>query len=144
MWAGRIAQVGSATEIYRAPATREVAAFVGEADFLPGEASAGVVQTELGAVPTAASGIDGPVEAMLRPETVQLRGPETSNADDPAWMAAEVVDREYYGHDQMLAVRLSTGRQVHVRLGPGENYRVGDAVRVRATGPLVVFPSRDG
>ena len=56
MWEGRVAQVGTPSEIYRRPATRAVAAFVGDADFLPGRLAGGVVTTELGGVATIGAG----------------------------------------------------------------------------------------
>lgn len=157
MWAGRIAQIGTPADIYQRPRSREVAAFVGDADFLPGEAEAGVVRTDLGAIAIADGargqlGVGGAVEVMLRPETVSVRtgggegedgttGPLERPPLQGTWVAGEVVDREYYGHDQMIAVRLTTGRRVHARLGPWENYQVGDAVFVRAEGPVVAFPA---
>ena len=59
MWEGRVAQVGTPSEIYRRPATRAVAAFVGDADFLPGRLAGGVVTTELGGVATIGEGGPG-------------------------------------------------------------------------------------
>ncbi|MDE2640746.1 MAG: ABC transporter ATP-binding protein, partial [Chloroflexota bacterium] len=43
MWEGRVAQLGTAAEIYRRPATRAVAEFVGDPDFLPGRLTGSVV-----------------------------------------------------------------------------------------------------
>ena len=143
MWAGRIAQVGAPSQIYQRPTSREVAAFVGDADFLPGEALAGRVRTEVGVIETGGPPeLRGPVDVMLRPETLQVRaGTGNDPPSDEEWAGGEVVDREYYGHDQMIAVRLETGRRVHARLGPWERYDVGDAVRVRAEGPVITFPA---
>ncbi len=45
---GRVEQVGTPEEIYERPLTRWVAEFLGEADVLPGTASRGVVECELG------------------------------------------------------------------------------------------------
>ncbi len=45
---GRIEQVGTPDEAFGSPATRFVAAFMGETDFLPGEVTSEGVQTELG------------------------------------------------------------------------------------------------
>ena len=142
MWGGRIAQLGTAAEIYRRPATREVAEFVGEADFLPGQASGGVVTTEIGTMPAPDVRISGAVEVMLRPETVRVCSADTRDGDGSgdSWVRGEVVDREYYGHDQMITVRLQTGREVHARLGPSETYQVGDGVGIRAEGPVMAFP----
>ncbi len=140
MWQGRIAQVGTGPRIYQEPATRAVASFVGEADFLPGEAGAEGVRTEIGLVAARDGNARGRVDVMLRPESLRV---ETADAPAEAGVAAgaagEVVTHEYYGHDQMISVRLGTGRVVRVRLGPDAVYRPGDRVRVRAGGAAVVF-----
>ena len=146
MWEGRIAQVGSPAEIYGRPATQAVAAFVGDADFLPGEVADGIVETAVGRTAVASGPAlegpvrQGPVLVMLRPESVRVRagGPLEPDA---GWIAGEVTAREYYGHDQMITVRLPAGGQVHARLGPEAAHDVGDAVWLRAEGPSVVFPS---
>ena len=140
MWRGRIAQVGTGPRIYQEPTTRAVASFVGEADFLPGEAGAEGVRTEIGLVAARDGNARGRVDVMLRPESLRV---ETADAPAEAGVAAgaagEVVTHEYYGHDQMISVRLGTGRVVRVRLGPDAVYRPGDRVRVRAGGAAVVF-----
>ena len=149
MWEGRVAQVGTPSEIYRRPATRAVAAFVGDADFLPGRLAGGVVTTELGGVATigeGTSGMGGPggaVEAMLRPETLQVGATTASAApaDDEGWVSAVVTEHTYYGHDQVIALRLASGARVHARLDFDATHAVGDTVRLRVEGPVVVFPA---
>ena len=141
MWQGRIAQVGTGPRIYQEPATRAVASFVGEADFLPGEAGAEGVRTEIGLVAARDGNARGRVDVMLRPETLRV---EAADAPGEGGVAAgvaggEVVAHEYYGHDQMISVRLGTGRVLRARLGPADVYRPGDRVRVRAGGAAVVF-----
>ncbi len=144
MWEGRVAQVGTPSEIYRRPATRAVAAFVGDADFLPGRLAGGVVTTELGGVATVGEGGEGGVvEAMLRPETVQVGATTASAApgDDEGWVSAVVTEHTYYGHDQVIALRLASGARVHARLDFDATHAVGDTVRLRVAGPVVVFPA---
>ena len=149
MWEGRVAQVGTPSEIYRRPATRAVAAFVGDADFLPGRLAGGVVTTELGGVATigvGTSGEGGPggaVEAMLRPETVRVGAatPAAAPGDDDGWVSAVVTEHTYYGHDQVIALCLASGARVHARLDFDATHAVGDTVRLRVAGPVVVFPA---
>ena len=132
---GRIEQTGNAAEIYQHPANRFVAGFVGDATFLPGRVDGGELQTELGAVPlAAATGLaDGAVvDVMVRPESVDLAA-----SDEPD--AALVLSREYYGHDQVLAIELSSGRVVRVRLGPGLSYDRDDRVIVSLRDAPAVF-----
>ena len=92
---GRIEQTGSATQIYRHPATRFVAGFVGDADFLSSRVDGEKVRTELGTVPAIGLANGTVVDVMVRPESVDLAVSEEPDA-------AVVVSREYYGHDQML------------------------------------------
>jgi iron(III) transport system ATP-binding protein len=76
---GRILQVGSPREIYRRPARKTVANFIGETDFLPGnilsvESSKVTVRTPVGVFdgvagdPTARLSVDQEVTLSIRPE----------------------------------------------------------------------------
>jgi iron(III) transport system ATP-binding protein len=143
MWEGRVAQLGTPLEIYRRPATRAVAAFVGDADFLPGRAADGVVTTALGSAATVGEvGRGDRVEAMLRPETVRVvAGAASDPPGDGNWVTAQVIEHTYYGHDQVIALRLAGGALVHARLDFDANHAVGDTVRLRVEGPIVVFPA---
>jgi iron(III) transport system ATP-binding protein len=98
---GSIAQAGTPEEIYRTPASRWTASFSGPGNFVPGELRDGLVETLLGRFPAAntANGGDGRVEALIRPEVLELE-------IDPAG-AAEVVGREFRGHDVLYRVRLN-------------------------------------
>ncbi|MCZ6707483.1 MAG: ABC transporter ATP-binding protein [Chloroflexi bacterium] len=135
MRAGRIDQVGSATDIYRDPANRFVASFVGDADFLPGTPEPGGVRTEIGLV---TSGQDwsqtSAVDVLVRPESVRLKPSDDNDA-------AQVIEREFYGHDQVLLVRLPSGNTLRVRLGPAERYGPGDRVTASIAGHATIFPS---
>jgi iron(III) transport system ATP-binding protein len=97
---GSIAQAGTPEEIYRAPASRWTATFSGPGNFVPGELRDGLVETLLGRFPAAAAnGGHGPVEVLIRPEALELEV-------DPAGLA-EVVGREFRGHDVVYRVRLN-------------------------------------
>ncbi|MEE9276927.1 MAG: ABC transporter ATP-binding protein [Dehalococcoidia bacterium] len=138
MWEGRIAQVGTPQEIYQRPTSRGVAEFVGDADFLPGRAEADGIHTELGVIAVAGSSqLSGAVDVMLRPETLRV-----SSATDRDGDTAEVIDREYYGHDQVITIRLSSGQMIHVRLGPHDRYRPGERVQVQTPVAAMIFPRK--
>jgi iron(III) transport system ATP-binding protein len=107
-----------------------VASFVGEANFLPGTAEGGRILCELGEVPVE-SGVTGEVEAMLRPEVLDLRA-------DPAGKAV-VVGREFYGHDQLIKLRLNSGRTILSRPGAGPGFEPGERVAVEVRGSALVF-----
>ena len=134
MMGGTIAQKAAPEDLYHNPATPEVARFVGEANFLRGTAREGCVRCALGEIP-ASCPYNGEVEAMLRPEALRL----TASPDGDG----TVVGREFYGHDQLLKIRLSCGDVLHSRLGAGPGLKVGDRVRVEVAGQAVAFPKAD-
>ena len=69
MRSGRVVQAGPPTDVYLRPAEPWVASFLGDADFLPGVASGGRVETAVG---NFASEHEGRVQVMVRPEMVDL------------------------------------------------------------------------
>ena len=124
MLEGRLAQVGPPEEVYRAPAGVEVAAFLGDANLFSGQLTAGVLQTAIGPVPL--SGPDGPVMGLVRPEDLELEEAIGASA------VGVVVDVEYYGHDQLVSVKLLDGRQLRARLHSQQRLVVGAGVTARA------------
>ncbi len=128
---GSIIQTAPPEELYHSPATKEVASFVGDANFLPGVAEGGHVRCELGTIPLAKER-EGEVEVMIRPEALALRGLPNGRAT--------VEDREFYGHDQILRLRLDSGRILRSRLIGGSGFKPGTRVAVDVRGPVVVFP----
>jgi iron(III) transport system ATP-binding protein len=132
MDAGRLVQRAHPEELYRAPADRAVASFVGDADFFTGRVEGGAVESDLGAL-ALAQPLQGLVDVLVRPEDVHL-------AADPAGEAV-VVGREFYGHDQMLFVRLANGRIARARLGPVTDLALGDRCTVSVPRPLQAYRS---
>ncbi|HEX2172348.1 MAG TPA: ABC transporter ATP-binding protein [Dehalococcoidia bacterium] len=135
MWAGRLLQAGPPEEVYREPASREVAIFVGDMDPIPGDALGDRAHTELGDLPLRVATI-GPVEVLIPPEAIRLEA-----ADDGP---AEIVWREFFGHDQRLTLRLPSGRTIHARLDADQDLRAGRRVRLRLAGPMPAFPAEAG
>ena len=108
MGAGCVAQQGSPTELYELPASREVAEFIGDANFLPGHATGRWASTPVGEIPLHADA-EGAVEVMVRPERLRAGA-----GDDGA-----VEATEYYGHDAVYRVRLDDGCVLRARIiGP--------------------------
>ncbi|MDP8959407.1 MAG: ABC transporter ATP-binding protein [Actinomycetota bacterium] len=133
---GAILQQAAPSELYGRPASPWVAAFVGDANLLPGEARGHAAQTELGAVPLAPSR-RGRVEVLVRPEMLRLH----SSSHGPGFhgcRAAVVELVEFYGHDTAYQVRLSSGRSVRTRAMAAPLFRPGDLVEVLYEGPAAL------
>ncbi len=105
MGGGQVAQQGGPTELYELPATREVAEFIGDANFVAGVGAGGEAETALGPVPLH-SDAWGPVEVMIRPERLVARPGD----------GACVERIEYYGHDAVYVVALDGGGTVRARV----------------------------
>ena len=128
LWEGRVEQYDTPQQIYLAPGTLHVAESIGDAIVLRLPAANGSVRTPFGDLPA-------PPEAsrcavVIRPEDVLLREQGTP---------AEVCGHEFYGHDQMLHVRLAGGEELRVRVGPGEEFGRLDRVALQLRRPPAVF-----
>jgi len=128
---GKVLQLGTPHEVYGAPRTREVAGMIGSGNFFTGRVEGGRVATPLGVVPVPGLA-DGPVDVLVRPESLQLR----RSADG----GATVVHAEFYGHDQLVQARLDDGTTIDVRLlGARPDLVLGAEVRVELAGPVQFF-----
>lgn len=116
---GSVVQAATPDEVYLRPASRWVAGFVGDADFVNGDASNGMVSTVLGRFPTTD---EGPVTVMIRPESVRLEMDVSGTGT--------VIDREFFGHDQLYTVQLETGETLRSRTGPSPVIARQDRVRL--------------
>lgn len=130
MRAGTIVQAGTPKDLYRSPVDKWVAGFIGESEFVDGNAAPGRVDTPLGAFPHFGS-LRGPVEVMVRPEWIHLE-----RTDDGT---ATVIDQEFYGHDQLVVIEFDNGRRLKARVSSGPVYARGDKVQVEVD-EVVVFP----
>ena len=134
MMDGRIIQADSPERLYHRPASKQIATFVGEGQFVDGVARGLRVQTELGDLPLTMRA-EGPVSVMIRPEQIRLVPPQTRETAN-----AIVEDRLFFGHDQLLRVRLETGGTVQVRVGAYGGIRPGHMVHVAVRGAVTAFP----
>ena len=131
MFDGCVQQQATPAAIYEAPASRAVAAFVGDANLLPATADAGTAATAIGLVPLRSNAARGAVEVMLRPEHIEV-SPGTEHV-------VEAV--EYYGHDALVLVRTPVGT-VRARVLSAPSVRPGDGVDVRYAGAPAVSWAR--
>lgn len=118
---GRVAQVDEPSELYRHPGDCWVARFLGDAEFVEGTARSGGAATPLVVFPVS-PGLHGPVEVMVRPESVEVV---------PGGSDAIVVGTEFYGHDQLVTLQMPGGRRLLARTGPHPAVRPGDEVGIR-------------
>jgi iron(III) transport system ATP-binding protein len=131
---GRVEQVGTPEEVYSRPANRWVAGFLGEIEVLPGVASEGSISCELGTI-SGHPELEGEVDVLIRPESLAVD--KTAPPHHTA-RSAVVVSRRFYGHDQMLELRLDSGRVVRARRLGFPAWHPGDRVRVWIDGPADV------
>ncbi len=121
---GRLEQFDTPEMMYHLPATPFVADFVGQADFIPGTVSHGMVQTELGEFPDTLECQDGTtVVVMIRPDDIHLVPTEGARS--------RVISRQFRGSENLYTVSLPSGQIVHSSQGSTSIYEAGTAVELR-------------
>ncbi len=112
---GRVAQAGTPAEVYRAPATRFVAEFLGLKNILAGvvqrEAGRAVVVTALGPVPLgeARFAAGAAVEVVLRPDGARLAeaGPDGTGGIK---LEGRIVEKSFRGARNLVLVEIGDRR----------------------------------
>ncbi|OPE47122.1 hypothetical protein BV510_25450 [Mycolicibacterium diernhoferi] len=103
MRAGRFTCVGTPHQVYRRPADRFTAEFLGDCVFLACTVQSGTAETALGRIGLTAPAADGPGTLMLRPE--QLVATESTDAaSGPEPGIGTVLGTEFLGHDVLLTI----------------------------------------
>ena len=118
---GEIVQLGTGEEIYRAPVSRYVADFIGEANLIDcivdGE---GALRLDEGGPPLPyRSRSAGPVTLMLRPEDIRIGAP----ASDAVALDATIRDKIFIGQSWRLFAVLRSGQEITVQPGSDESVR---------------------
>lgn len=139
---GSLIQIGPPEEIFHNPATRFVAEFMGQTDFLPGTVTSVGIETPIGTLPHELGlALDSPVEVAIRPDDVYLT-PATQRSN------GRIEDVTFLGIANIYSIRLgdgskvrswqphtvtvAIGEQVWVELRPGHSlvfFHQGQAVR---------------
>ncbi|MXY93816.1 MAG: ABC transporter ATP-binding protein [Caldilineaceae bacterium SB0664_bin_27] len=132
---GCVEQVASPHELYTNPASRSVAEFIGEANFLPGFGHGDTIECELGNL-AARQKVHGPVDILLRPENIELLPAQ------PGLPAARVRHSLFFGHDQLITVQLPTGTHVIARSGPSEAYVSDLPLQLAVRSPVIAYPRK--
>ncbi|MGL5809697.1 MAG: ABC transporter ATP-binding protein [Nocardioides sp.] len=133
---GAIAQAGTPRELFERPGTDWIAGFLGAGTLYDATATDGAAATPWGRLPLATVR-SGRVRVLIRPEQVEL---STLSPGSSAGMP--VVQRRYYGHDQVLVVEdPATRALLSARINSGDGPSPGDVVAVRVRGPVACFDS---
>jgi iron(III) transport system ATP-binding protein len=132
---GVLEQMDSPELIYHLPATRFVADFVGQADFIPGRIRQGMVHTELGEFPDTMNSAEGStVVVMIRPDDIHLM---PNKSAEP-----RIVSRQFRGSENLYTIRLPSGQVVHSSESSTSVYQEGTAVELRVSAThTVLFPA---
>lgn len=126
MGEGKIEQVGTPEEIYCCPASRFVAGFISQANFLPACAEGSQVLTDVGVFPLPEALPKREGEVMIREEDVQLQ-PDTA-----ATSCFVIRDRQFLGREYRYCIQLPSGQDFHARQPLAVNLPVGTPVKVAA------------
>ena len=133
---GVLEQIDSPELIYHVPSTPFVADFVGQADFIPGTISQGVVHTELGEFPNTIESKDGSaVVVMIRPDDIHLVPMEGARA--------RILSRQFHGSENLYTVSLPSGQLVHSSQGSTSVYQTGTTVELRVMATHTVLFRRE-
>ncbi|MCL2586180.1 MAG: ABC transporter ATP-binding protein [Streptosporangiales bacterium] len=135
---GKLEQVAAPDELYASPATEFVAEFVGTMNRLPGDLADGAVTVLKGTtVPAAGDGVaDGPVDALVRPESLAVEPSGDRNGT--------VAARTFLGAVTRVTVTLDGGTDVRVDLPSTSagDLTTGAGVRVTLPGTRVLVAPR--
>lgn len=130
MHQGRILQFGTPHQIYNQPANREVAQFIGEANFVPAMAHGMMATSPLGEIPLVREA-HGAVDLLIRPEMIAI----TSDG-----IAGQVMWSEFYGHDQRIGVTLADGTRLVARTDAHTLYVIGSTIGIGVHHAVLAYP----
>ncbi|MDR1767086.1 MAG: ABC transporter ATP-binding protein, partial [Propionibacteriaceae bacterium] len=135
MDSGRIEQIGTPEELYGAPSSPVVAAFVGMSSLVPARVAGGLAQIWGKAVPVVGEAPDGDYEAFLRPENIHLAGAGEAGVD------GRVETSTFLGSFRRSAVQLDGGPLVVLQHPASLTLERGARVRLAVDeAPVVVRP----
>ncbi len=120
---GRLEQVGNPEEVFHRPATRFVAEFMGNTDFIQGKVTASGIETEVGLI---AQPVHLPVGTLV---DVALRFDDLS-FEPREGEKAMVLARHFKGAYNIYRLRLPSGRLVHAMQPHTRLIRPGTPVRI--------------
>ncbi|TXL73076.1 ABC transporter ATP-binding protein [Vineibacter terrae] len=131
---GRIAQAGTPKQLYRRPANRFVADFVGRASFIDVTRRDGAGWTTAGGLALRLDDTDAPTapryQAMLRPETIAISAGGGAEAPDDGLnvLRGQVVESHYLGAYTEYMVDVAGAR---IKVHAAADFDVGAQVTLR-------------
>jgi iron(III) transport system ATP-binding protein len=136
---GRLEQVGTPEEIYRSPASRFVAGFVTQANFLPAQRQGQFWETEVGYFQLSTDSELAPAQ----PDTGELMIRQEDLILEPDADATVVVrDRHFLGREYCYCLLTTSGQELHARMTVETDLPVGARVQLSAPKQaLRIFPT---
>jgi iron(III) transport system ATP-binding protein len=140
LWNGKLIQTAAPQTLYRQPATRELAAFIGDAVLLPGVAERGMATCALGTLNLLAPVADGGVDVMVRPEQVRILEAHEAR-EGCAGFEALVTGLRFNGPDADVSLETRGPSAVPVRASvPGHRApRIGEWLRLTVDGDVLAY-----
>ncbi len=130
MFDGVVVQQGRPSHIYNTPGTREVARFIGDANFFTGTADGDKAETRIGPIPLLRP-LAGNVEVMVRPEYITV-----ASGDE-----ATIEKIEFYGHDSIYLIKPDDQPSLRARVLSAPEFRPGQRVALSyGGGAAPAFP----
>jgi spermidine/putrescine ABC transporter ATP-binding subunit len=134
MAAGRIAQLGTSVDLYERPASRWVADFIGQSNFIDGVIDGDGIRLVSGERirhPAGAFTVGAAATLVVRPEKICILPPEIPPAE--VRLSGTVREAIYVGHATRIGVALADGHVISVDVqnrGATLRVGVGDIVRL--------------
>lgn len=120
---GYVEQVDAPDVVYHQPQNRFVAEFLGAADFLPVQVTAGGLASEIGLLPSANQPLSGrPVHVMVRPHDLRLAPGEPGHG--------VISAAQFVGDFWHYSVRLPSGGSVRCQMPHTAAFALGTPVQV--------------
>ncbi|HIK19374.1 MAG TPA: ABC transporter ATP-binding protein [Leptolyngbyaceae cyanobacterium M33_DOE_097] len=139
MRSGKIEQFGSPETLYQQPASRFVAEFVAQANFIPATFDGLYWQTEIGKFQPNVSAPESlmpsaQADLMIRQEDLELVADESGNL--------LVGDRQFLGRDYLYNLIAPSGLTLRARSAVAKPMEIGVKVQVHLTGSAIqLFPA---
>lgn len=132
--AGDLAQYDVPLAVYRSPASKAVADFVGLGSFIQGKVLAdNKLQTAVGTACYAEQGtgsVGADLQVLIRPENIQI--------NNQSAVRATVVERLFRGEDSLLTLELESGEKLLLSSANSESFSIGQSIGIELTSQAVV------